>query len=303
MNSDPYTSAPFRQILFNVGNRYVVFAARQSLPVQPAFSPADIERRLPRVPEGTEPNEKRTIESLRVSDASVTEQRRPHEADFTIIDRRGNRTAVELKVRDRAMKKSDIDTITSQLQSYPKKASEKLEVWYLDIDSLTLDVVWHDDRGTWRSVDLHPVDVWEYGSDGQPFLRTSVEREVREWVHNIAQLYAKIQSWTSQSGLRTEQVRTITMSEELMNLFAVPDRELPVLDVLRGEEPILSFVPHGLWIIGAHGRIDIISRSGMRVLVNAAREGEPNWLLVEPANRTKPTSFDESAYLMLVGAT
>jgi hypothetical protein len=101
---------------------------------------------------------------------------------------------------------------------------------------------------------------------------------------------------TAKHGLRTERKRTVTMAEELMERYSVPDRELPVLDVLRGEDPVASFVPRGLWIIGANGRIDIITRSGFRFLTDRGRNGAPNWVVIDSQDRKKAKELNEHSF-------
>ncbi len=44
-----------------------------------------------------------------------------------------------------------------------------------------------------------------------------------------------------------------------MQRYAVVDREPRVLEVILDDQAIASFVPRGLWLIGAFGRIDMIT--------------------------------------------
>jgi hypothetical protein len=83
------------------------------------------------------------------------------------------------------------------------------------------------------------------------------------------------------------------MSEELMQRFAVSDRELPVLDVLSGNRVTVSFVPRGLWLIGAWGRIDAITAI-------RHEDGTFEWRLTSSDDRRHTVPFGRDALLALV---
>jgi hypothetical protein len=90
------------------------------------------------------------------------------------------------------------------------------------------------------------------------------------------------------------------MSEEMMQKFAVTDREISVLDVLDGDQVIASFVPRGLWLIGSWGRIDIITRDRTHILLALRDEGNLQWRLVSPESRRLTVPFDKNALLALM---
>jgi hypothetical protein len=91
------------------------------------------------------------------------------------------------------------------------------------------------------------------------------------------------------------------MSEELMQQFAVTDREIPVLDVLDAEQVIASFVPRGLWLIGSWGRIEVITRARTQVLLALGGQGNLEWrLVISPEDRRQTVPFDKDALLKLV---
>jgi hypothetical protein len=126
--------------------------------------------------------------------------------------------------------------------------------------------------------------------------------EVNDWVGRIAALYESIRSELEdcRPTFRFEQHRTIIMSEEPMQRFAVPDRELPILDVLDEDQVIASFVPNGLWLIGSWGRIDVITRSRTRVLLALGGPDNLEWQLVSPENTPSLTRFDVKAISTIV---
>jgi hypothetical protein len=145
-----------------------------------------------------------------------------------------------------------------------------------------------------------PLNVWEYDQNGSLLERSEVVQRVEEWLNRVNALYQQIEEWVrSIGGLRAERYRSVTMSEEPMERFAVPDREVPVLDISRDAVPILSFVPYGLWIVGADGRIDVITRGGTHFIVDQGLKGTPYWLLVHGQNRKCIVPFDQEAFVRL----
>jgi hypothetical protein len=301
MTDQGYTWPANRQVLLNVGNRFVVFASPQTLPANSAFSPDELPPPLSRVPDEGDIYEQRTVESIRVSGAEVSSVDSGDRGwDFEIVDPQGNRTLVEMKVRNRDPKHSDYQQMLEHLRHYAESTNRHLEIWNLNIERLTLNILTQDDRGVSAPIELTPIDVWDYGVKGdEPFHRTRVLEKVDEWARRIDALYAAIERWASQRGLSVDRARTVTMSEQLMQRFAVPDRELPVLDIGRGDQLIMSFVPSGLWLIGAYGRIDVVTQEGTRAIVNLGAGSEAKWHLIEPHSR-QPVPFDEAAFSSLV---
>jgi hypothetical protein len=161
------------------------------------------------------------------------------------------------------------------------------------------------DKGRLKEVtSLHPLDVWEFNDDGSTFNRAHVLERVADWENRINALYDKVTQWAEDAGFRTERTRKVLMSEDLMQKFAVPDRELPVLDILRENQTAASFVPLGLWIIGANGRINIVTHAGTYILVDRARElGKPEWILINPDDRRQFSPFNEAEFSRLTRAS
>ena len=92
------------------------------------------------------------------------------------------------------------------------------------------------------------------------------------------------------------------MSEDPMQKFAVPDRELVILDLSRGEAPVMSIVPAGLWVVGANGRIDIITHERSAILLDASRDiGTTRWVYIVRGERREARPWDETAFRDLIG--
>ena len=143
--------------------------------------------------------------------------------------------------------------------------------------------------------ELEPLNVWEFNQDGTTFERSYVVERVADWETRVNVVYTNVEEWSAGLGVNIDKSRTVLMSEEMMQNFAVPDRDLPILDLSRGNNPVLSFVPVGLWILGSNGRIDIISKQGTTLLLDTARSlDRPNWsILLDRVKRTfEPWSKD-----------
>jgi hypothetical protein len=158
------------------------------------------------------------------------------------------------------------------------------------------------DGGELRFDDLVPLNVWEKTEDGI-IERGHIVEEVDDWHNRLTALYAQVKAWLADQGQITfDQLRTVTMSEEPMREFAVSDRELPVLDVLQADQVIASLVPRGLWLIGAWGRVDIITKDKTITVVAKKRDnGEFEWVLISPEGGRQTVAFDKSILLELLG--
>jgi hypothetical protein len=58
------------------------------------------------------------------------------------------------------------------------------------------------------------------------------------------------------------------MDEEQMQLFAVEPISLPILKISKNNNAIANVIPIGLWVIGASGRIDVLTKGRSASIVN-----------------------------------
>ncbi|MFI4988356.1 MAG: hypothetical protein ACHQF3_13025, partial [Alphaproteobacteria bacterium] len=96
-----------------------------------------------------------------------------------------------------------------------------------------------------------------------------IARRVTDWAQRIDQLYAKLRSWLPPDCVAA-QSRTVTMHEELMKKAKIAPKELPVLDVSRNGNVVLSIEPRGLWVVGTNGRLDAKYPDGPSVIIDKA---------------------------------
>jgi hypothetical protein len=183
MAGNPYTEPPFRQVLVNIGNRFVVFGTQQSLPMPVKFGPENAQRPRRRVGDEMEIDERRIIESIRVSDARVVTHELPNaQADFALHDDREITTIVEFKVQDRAPRLREIEAIFKAVREAHNNQARKFEVWYLNVERLQLQIFWRDPVVVANHIELAALDVWDYGNEGDKlFKRAQVVEEVDDW--------------------------------------------------------------------------------------------------------------------------
>jgi hypothetical protein len=298
MNSVSLADPDRREVLVNLGNRFVVFGPEGGLPEQLRFDP-DASPTLPRVADESEVTESRIAETLQVAGMTRAQSESAGDigADIELVNSAGDHILVEVKVRDRDPKRRDIEAGLEQL-NLAKSKNQRAEVWFFNIERLKLTVMRLE--GSMPQFDqLVPLNVWDKTSEGI-FERNQVVDEVEDWVRRIERLYAQVRKWIDdKSDLRLEQTRTVTMSEDMMRKFGVTDRELPILDVLRGDQVVTSFVPRGLWLIGAWGRIDIITKERTWILVAIKKDNEFEWRLVSSEDRHQTRPFEEALLVEL----
>lgn len=277
------------QVLVNIGNRYVVFGSPIGRPEKSEFDPETDSLVLPRVADESDVAEERIVQTLQVSGMTRLQNIDSSncEGDLVLTDKDGNEKIIEIKVRERDPKDRDITYAIERINAASADGKD-MQVWHFNIENLKL-VVQRLESGRLDFVKLSPIDVWEKTSDSV-FRRSQVVDRVIDWESRVRDFYIKIEEWLSDlSHLHFKKTRTVTMSEELMQKYAVSDRDLPILDVMDGEQVIASFVPRGLWVIGASGRIDAITQVKTRILV-AIKDDKSifNWCEVDPDNRKNP---------------
>lgn len=290
-----------RQILAVLGNRHVVFGSTHDSGTV-AFSPEHDSVILPRVSSMRDMPEARLIEHLKVDGYQIVE--RPSQlddwGDLMLQGPDGARVLIDLKFREDYPTDRELNRLAAEVSSR-NAVGESVEVWRFSSDRLSL-VISSLEHGKVRHDTLVPLNVWEATTSGI-FDRARVLNRVSDWEERLATFFSQITEWiVDRPTLSVDQTRTVTMSEELMRNFAVPDRELPILDVLESGEAAASFVPRALWIIGGDGRVDLITRSGTAILVYDADVSPPSWKLVDRNRRTQSSNFDRPTFLALLEA-
>lgn len=129
-----------------------------------------------------------------------------------------------------------------------------------------------------------------------PITKQHIELRVQDWVDRINSLYELIrEALSAKADISICTPHSIDMHEELMQQFNVPSVELPVLNIKKNNQVVVTVKPVGLWVIGANGRVDLLSEQGSYILVDQAAHGaKPNWKVFSPDNREKSEKFDHA---------
>jgi len=132
---------------------------------------------------------------------------------------------------------------------------------------------------------------------GEAPSRDDVQRRVDDWVQRISGLYSQVEAWLP-DGWTVERKRTRPMHEEVMREVGLPPRDLPILDLVRDGRPAARIEPRGLWIIGANGRLDLVTGTAHYLVIDTADNfARPHWCLAPLADRRALREFDRAALL------
>lgn len=303
--SAPIAPHPYeRQILANVGNRYVVFGSQVRMHGHRLLGPEDVKTRFTeRVGDETEFPPERLIRSIQIKDAEVRHEllEGPPPSNLKIVFPDGAVVTAAVSVGTRDFKGIELEQHWKELFELSRGPGPQHEVWNFNVERLKLSILYFDGN-TPQHCDLDPLYVWEFNEDGSVFDRAYLDIRLDDWQQRIAAIYAQAEAWGAREGLTADRSRTIIMSEDLMQKFAIPDRELAILDLSRGEAPVMSIVPAGLWVIGSNGRIDIITHERSAILLDASRDiGITRWVYIVRGEHREAQPWDETAFRDLIG--
>lgn len=124
--------------------------------------------------------------------------------------------------------------------------------------------------------------------------RDYVHDRVEDWVERISDLYDFVESRSKNDPtLRFDRSKNTIMHEELMERYGYGAKEIPVLDIYRKNKLLATFQPIGLWVVGANGRVDVLTKDGAHILVDLSDKGEPpNWVVYSPKKRKTGKPMD-----------
>jgi hypothetical protein len=131
--------------------------------------------------------------------------------------------------------------------------------------------------------------------------QADIEKRVNDWMNRISGLYSSIKEWLNTSpSYTTREQSEVIMYEELMQKYQIDPKKLKVLDIYAGDKIIATFKPIGLWIIGANGRVDILSKKGTILLVDKAEKFEPPSWLSYTKNKNESEPFNKEHFLNML---
>ena len=133
--------------------------------------------------------------------------------------------------------------------------------------------------------------------------KTYIEKRVNDWITRVKNLYSLTEKVAKNRGGICHENGTVYMYEELMKEFDVNPTQLPILNLCnKNDEKVATFRPIGLWVIGANGRVDILTKNGAYILVDVTKTNfeKPNWQVYSPQDKKHGKKFDESFIAELV---
>jgi len=127
-------------------------------------------------------------------------------------------------------------------------------------------------------------------------------KRIADWKKRVSNLYKETKSWIkAKPDLSITIGNPTPMYEGMMQSFQIKPTEVDTADILKGKKFVLSFKPKGLWMIGANGRIDIISRAGNYILIDTSDQfGTPNWHIFRADDRQNGRPFNQAELFNLI---
>lgn len=128
-----------------------------------------------------------------------------------------------------------------------------------------------------------------------------VEIRANNWSKKVSKLYNFVNDNLSNNDIECIADKKMVMYEELMQKFNVPKIDIPILNLRKNKTILASFKPIGLWVIGANGRIDILTKNGAFILADMSENDEQTqWKVYSPENRKEGVDFDSNFINKLV---
>lgn len=150
-------------------------------------------------------------------------------------------------------------------------------------------------------ITLHNIDL---NSDEEIIVEymdnAHVKKRVDDWEHRVSSLIEQIRNWNI-DNIDIRASRNYLMHEGLMKQFNVPMRQILSVNVFQNDILKIAIKPFGLWIMGANGRIDLLTQNGNNVLVDEAQQFDtPKWKLYPLDNKKTGVDFNKNEFIKLL---
>ena len=134
----------------------------------------------------------------------------------------------------------------------------------------------------------------ETGEKAETIDSRYVNHRVEDWKHRLAKLFDLFTSQLSDRSFSVSETSAVLMYEELMQKFFIRPVELQSMHVLKNGKTILMIKPKGLWIIGANGRVDLMTPIDSYFLIDIAEFGrESEWVIRDRRRNQTPLTTNE----------
>ena len=119
--------------------------------------------------------------------------------------------------------------------------------------------------------------AWE--ADFRERGRDLVEARVVDWLRRLSALRAQIERWLRSNpdlaDLCIVDLEPVILHEETMRRSGVAPARMPSFEVRDGERRVLRSLPKALWVVGANGRVDFVTRRASPIVVDRSRPLAP----------------------------
>ena len=133
--------------------------------------------------------------------------------------------------------------------------------------------------------------------------RIRFKSRVDDWLARINLLYEQIEKWVQDyNEMVSLKNRHIKMHEKLMETHHISAKKIEILDICIQKEIILSFIPFGLWIFGANGRLDVVAKNKTWLLIDKSQPFEPKqeWTLITRSLKNIELEFNQDTFRNLL---
>lgn len=129
-----------------------------------------------------------------------------------------------------------------------------------------------------------------------------IQKRIIDWVRRLDNLYSDISAWlVNMSGYSVKTAESIKMYEELMDKYGVKPIKLKTLTVLKDKKIILTVKPIGLWVVGANGRVDILTSKESYILLDMSEKFYiPVWTLFKHDKKRKGLTFGKEMFIEIL---
>ena len=152
-------------------------------------------------------------------------------------------------------------------------------------------------------IELKDLILNENESLNVDFMDTNyIERRAEDWKIRVKNVIQDITDWlVGENDYEIRAAKKQRMEEGLMKSFNVPFKEIDSADIFKNGKMKATIKPFGLWVMGANGRIDLISEKGNFILVDHAEAFEQTqWKLHQKDNRQDWVVFDKAVLLNIL---
>lgn len=194
-------------------------------------------------------------------------------------------------------------SISSYITPYHKQAILEPNLWLTFEESF--NITKDSDCDHWKTtLELSNLSFSNPNEALQILLidKDHIVKQIVDWKKRVNNLYKESKNWLKERpDLSVTNGNPTAMYEGLMQSFQIQPTEVDTADILKGKKIVLSFKPKGLWMIGANGRIDIISRVGNYILIDTAEQFEtPNWHIFLATAKQNGRPFNQAELFNLI---